>query len=55
MLPACKAAGATGLRYALCLAPLIAAWASFHYWRAGIALGSEAPMSASRKTSYQYS
>jgi MFS family permease len=55
MLPACKAAGATGLRYALCLVSLIAVWASFHYWRAGIALGGEAPMSASRKTSYQSS
>ena len=55
MLPMCKAASATGLRYALCLTSLIAVWASFHYWRAGIALGAEAPMLASRKASYQSS
>jgi hypothetical protein len=55
MLPACKAASAIGLRHALCLTSLIAVWAGFHYWRAGIALGGEAPMSASRKTSLQYS
>jgi MFS family permease len=55
VLPTCKAASATGLRYALCLASLIAVWAGFHYWRAGIAIGGEAPMSASRKTSYRYS
>ena len=32
--PVCRAAGASGLRYALSAASLFAFWAAFHFWRA---------------------
>jgi predicted MFS family arabinose efflux permease len=34
MLPACRLASATGLRYALALVSVLQIWAAYHFWRA---------------------